>query len=108
MKPHLPDVAAEQAEREEEVTAFRMCLLQQRCVLARLTCAGHGARVGLGPVEALLAAALLGLFLRRRAVRRTLGAVGVRGRRLVGARAARCRGERGGGRLKSKFVSQQK
>lgn len=59
------------------------------CVFASLTCAGHGARVGLGAVETLFAGALHGLFLRRRAVRRTLGAVGVRGRRFVGAGSAR-------------------
>lgn len=67
-----------------------MCLLLQWCVLVLLTCAGHGARVGLGTVETFLAGALHGLFLWRRAVGRTLGAVGVRGRRFVGARAARC------------------
>lgn len=58
-------------------------------IFASLTRAGHGARVGLGAVETLFAGALHGLLLRRRAVRRTLGAVGVRGRRFVGTGSAR-------------------
>lgn len=67
-----------------------MYLLWHWCVLVLLTRAGHGARVGLGAVETFLADALHGLFLWRRAVGRTLGAVGVCGRRFVGSRAARC------------------
>lgn len=67
-----------------------MCLSSQWCALAFLTCAGHGARIGLGTVETFLTDALHGLFLWRRAVWRTLGAVGICGRRFVGARAACC------------------
>lgn len=59
------------------------------CVFASLTRAGHGAWVSLSAVETLFAGALHGLFLRRRAVRRTLGAVGIRGRRFVGSGSAR-------------------
>lgn len=58
---------------------------------ASLTRAGHGARVVLGAVVSSLADALDGLFLGGRAVRRTFGAVGVRGRGFVGTRSARCR-----------------
>lgn len=54
-----------------------------------LTCAGHGAGVRLSAVEAFLTDALGGLLLRGRAVRRAFGAVGVRGRGLVGTRSAR-------------------
>ena len=56
---------------------------------ASLTCAGHGAWVGLGAVESLLADALDGLLLRGRAVWGTFGAVGVCGRGFVGAGSAR-------------------
>lgn len=80
---------AKQAE-QHEIFAMLMSLSLLWCSLAFLTCAGHGARVGLGTVETSLAGALLGLFLWRRAVRRTLGAVGICGRRFVGAGAACC------------------
>lgn len=55
-----------------------------------LTCAGHGAGVGLGAVEAPLAHTLGGLVLVGVAVRGALHAVGVHGRGLVEARAASC------------------
>lgn len=55
------------------------CNLKQERVFAGLTRAGHGARVRLGTVEASLARALDGLFLRRRAVGGAFVAVGVCG-----------------------------
>lgn len=57
-------------------------------VFVSLTCAGHGARVGLGTVETFLTNTLDGLFLRGRAVGRTFSAVGIRGWSFVGTRSA--------------------
>lgn len=56
-----------------------------------LTGAGHWARVHVGSVKPLLAGTLGGLLLMGEAVRRTLGAVGVHGRGLVGSWSAGCK-----------------
>ena len=79
-----------------QVTASLLCPLLTRCngtthIAVELTGAGHGSRVHVGAVVALLARTLGGSLLVGVAVRWTLAAVAVHGRSLVSAWSASCK-----------------